>query len=87
MSCQVMQSSLGKQLTSLCAYYVHVFVGTEESGHDYNFVDFQLCLEIESLSFPNILKKPFESHAWFDDSCIDLVINKHIFRQGTAEIC
>ena len=49
--------------------------GIEESGHDYSFVDFQLCLEIESLSFPHILTKPSESCACLGDSCTGLVVD------------
>ena len=63
------------------------FAGIEESGHDNSFVDFQLCLEIESLSFAHILTKPSESCACFGNSCIDLIVDKHISRQGTADIC
>ena len=62
------------------------FTGIDESGHDYSFVDFQLCLEIESLSFPHILTKPSESCACFGNSCITLVVDKHISGHGTAEI-
>ena len=64
-----------------------MFRSIEESSHDYSFVDFQLCLEIESLSFPHILTKPSERCACFGNSCISLVINKHISGQSTAKIC
>ena len=63
------------------------FAGIEESGHDYSCVDFQLCLEIESLSFPHILMKPSESCAGFGISCINIIVDEHISGQCTAEIC
>ena len=62
------------------------FAGIEESSHDYRFLDFQLCLEIESVSFPHILTKLSESCACFGNSYISLVVNKHMSGQSTAEI-
>ena len=60
--------------------------GIEESGHDYSFIDVQLCLEIVSVSFHTfllILAKGVHALAILHQ----LVGDKHISGRGTAEIC